>query len=302
MGPIPYSIKYLDEQGRSFQNQVDSILIVFNNSLSTYIEDSEISRFNLYDTLRFESPFFLPILQMSKEVFTISEGAFDPTIGLLINAWGFGSEEPQELDSIEVDSLLKITGFEKIYFDTRSASKPRHMALDFSAIAKGYGIDIIANYLESNGITDYMVEIGGEVACKGVNQSQQPWVIGIEKPIMDYSMREIMAKVDLIDRAMATSGNYRNYYVKEGKIIAHTISPFTGYPVSHALLSASVFATNCTLADAYATAFMVLGLEKSIEIIEQTAGIDGFLIYSTEPGEMQIYASNGIKSEITLVE
>lgn len=302
MGPIPYSIKYLEGSGTSFQSEIDSLLIAFNNSLSTYIPDSEISRFNQTDTIVFESPFFYPVLARSQEVFDKSGGAFDPTIGLLINAWGFGAGQTKELDSAQVDSILMITGFDRINFDVTRATKIPKMTLDFSAIAKGYGIDVVADFLVKKGVENFMVEIGGEVACKGVNIQQKPWVIGVEKPIMELSARELMAKVNLIDRAMATSGNYRNYYMKDGRIIAHTISPFTGYPVSHSLLSASVFAENCTLADAYATAFMVLGLKKSQDIIEKIDGIDAFLVFSDESGNLQTYSSEGIRKEIELIQ
>lgn len=302
MGPIPYSIKYLDEQERSFHVAVDSLLIAFNNSLSTYIPASEISRFNRNDSIEFESPFFYPILKDSREVFERSKGAFDPTIGPLINAWGFGAEEPRELDSLQIRSLLKITGFDKVVFDAKGAVKASDMVLDFSAVAKGYGIDVVADLLKSRGIENFMVEIGGEVACQGVNHLGKPWTIGIQKPLMEADFVESLATVKLKNQAMATSGNYRNYYLKDGKIISHTISPYTGYPVAHNLLSASVFAPNCTLADAYATAFMVLGLEKSKEIVLAVDGLEAFFIYSDEDGDFETFASDGIRSEIRLVD
>lgn len=301
MGPIPYSIKYFDKQNRSFQAEVDSLLIVFNNSLSTYIPQSEISQFNANDTVIFETLFFYPILKMSEEVYKNSQGSFDPTIGPLVNAWGFGPEKNIEIDSAKINSLLAIIGFDKIKYDNTSATKKKGMYLDLSAVAKGYGIDVVTDFLQSRNIHDYMVEIGGEVACKGKNQYDKLWSIGIENPKMNSDNEPLFAIAKLENTALATSGNYKNYIVKDGKIIVHTINPKTGYPIVHNLLSASIFAKNCTLADAYATACMVMGLEASKKMIQQTKNTECLLIYTNEKGSLEVFISDGITSKIELL-
>lgn len=302
MGPIPYTVKYLHSENESYQIEVDSLLIGFNNSLSTYIPQSEISKFNLNDTLVYETALFFAVLKKSKEIFDLTSGAFDPTVGPLVNAWGFGpGKENQYLDSLSVDSLLQMVGFDKIVFDEKTAvKKVPNMYLDFSAIAKGYGVDVVGLYLESQGINNYMVEIGGEVRCRGINENGKPWLIGIEDPTVSGAEQRLYSTVFLKDRSLATSGNYRNFYVVDGKKISHTISPFTGYPVQHSLLSASVFATDCMTADALATGFMVLGVEKAIEITEGTEGFDAILIYSDQEGKLQTYISDGIKNFVDI--
>lgn len=301
MGTIPYSIKYIAPQEDYYKKEIDSILVAFNQSLSTYIPDSEISRFNQNDTITYASGFMYPVLQMSKEIFENSGGAYDPTIGPLIDAWGFGPKKKSSLDSATVDSLLQIVGFEQVTFDAVSARKPALTSLSFSASAKGYALDVIADFLKNQNIDHYMIEIGGEVRCQGQNQNQTVWKIGIETPKMSQTVGHPFATVFVKNRSLATSGNYRNYYEENGRIIAHTISPFTGYPVSHHLLSASIFANNCTLADGYATACMVLGLEESIQMIEQLNGVDAFFIYSEADGTLKSYATAGIQSQIEVL-
>ncbi|MEQ9300334.1 MAG: FAD:protein FMN transferase [Cyclobacteriaceae bacterium] len=298
MGPIPYTIKYLHAENTSYQTEVDSLLIAFNNSLSTYIPDSEISLFNDSNAITFQSEFLKTILAKTKEIYEITNGAFDPTVGPLVNSWGFGPGSEQNLlDSAVVDSLLTLVGFDQVTFDGSGATKnSAAVYLDFSAIAKGYGVDAVGAFLESRGIANYMVEIGGEVRCKGKNSTGKNWLIGIDDPNVEQSQRRLKATVYLEDKSLATSGNYRNFYVKDGRKISHTISPFTGFPVEHSLLSASVFADDCMSADAYATGFMVMGYEKSLEVLEKLDGVEAFLIYSDDEGEVQTYATAGIKN------
>ena len=291
-----YSIKYIDEDGRNFKEEIDSLLEAFNMAHSTYMPESEISRFNREGILRYESPFFYPVLVRSKEIFSKTEGAFDPTIGPLVNAWGFGPEESRSPAKAVVDSLLQFVSYDSIFFDTVSVCKlKKGMKLDFSAIAKGYGVDVVANYLKERGIYDLFVEIGGEIYCHGLNEGGEPWRVGVNFPTYDQTEQEVaQAIVPLYDRAIATSGNYRNYYEVDGVKYAHTIDPATGYPVQHSLLSASVFAPDCMTADAYATAFMVLGLEKAILIDERETDIQIYLIYSDEDRVLKTYTSPGL--------
>jgi thiamine biosynthesis lipoprotein len=301
MGVISYSILYLAPDEENYQKEVDDILVAFNQSLSTYIPNSEISLLNKGDTISYQSAYLLPILEVSKEIYEKSGGAYDPTIGPLVNAWGFGPEKKTRLDSALVDSLLRIVNFNLVHFDSVGVTKPKGVSLDFSASAKGYALDVVAEFLEGQSIENYMIEIGGEVRCKGRNQQETIWKIGIEKPSMSMQRGDLFATVFLKNQSLATSGNYRNYYEIDGKIISHTISPFTGYSVSHTLLSASVFAPNCALADGYATACMVLGLDASIQMIEQIEGVEALLIYSSEDGALATYISKGIESQMEVL-
>ncbi len=290
-----YNITYLDENGRDFQAGIDSLLIVFNQSLSTYIPESEISRFNQQDTLKFELPFMPPILERSAEVFQKTGGAFDPTIGPLVNIWGFGPDGPSLKDSVEIASLLRQVGFNKISFDQEEIRKDSLMYLDFSAIAKGYGVDVVGDYLEQKGVENYLVEIGGDLAVKGVNDRGELWKLGINRPDQAASASDLYSMVALDNSGMATSGNYRNFYMRDSVMISHTINPKTGYPVSHGLLSATVIAEDCMTADAYATAMMVMGTEKAIQLDESMENLQVFLIYGDGAGGYTSYASESLK-------
>lgn len=290
-----YSIKYLSKDGTGYQQEVDSLLFVFNQSLSTYILNSEISQFNRDTVFYFELPFFLPVLKESKRVYVATDGAFDPTVMPLVRAWGFGPDQSQMPDSSKIDSLLQYVGFDKISFDSKMVTKSKPgVELDFSAVAKGYGVDVIGMWLAEHGISNYFVEIGGEVKCKGVNNEGKSWRIGIEDPTREINSRSTKAIVELQNRAMATSGNYRNYYVVDGIPYSHTIDPASGFPVRNVLLSATVFADDCITADAFATAFMVIGLEKAKKIIEENPKIDGFLIYSDKTGKLRTFTSREV--------
>lgn len=301
MGKIVYNVTYLDEQKRGLKSGIDSVLVAFNQSLSTYIPDSEISIFNKQQKIAFQSSFFYPILNKSQEVYKNTQGAFDPTIGPLINAWGFGFKKAQK-GIIPVDSLKQFIGFDKyLKFDQQqlSATKPGIM-LDFSAIAKGYAVDVVAEYLVSQGVNDYAVEIGGEVRCAGKNNRGKTWLFGVKNPQYKENKQggkksSVFAAIYLENKAMATSGNYENFYIKNGKKYAHTIDPQTGYPVEHSLLSASVLANDCMSADAYATAFMVMGLEKAKKLLAAHEDLDAFLIYADDKGELQSYTTEGAK-------
>lgn len=295
-----YTIKYLQEERKDYQSEIDSILKVFNQSLSTYIPTSEISRFNEGTILKFELPFFYPVLKRSYEIYKQTDGAFDPTVGPLVNAWGFGPDSTQMPVKSVVDSLLQFVNFDSVYFDTISVCKLKAgIKLDFSAIAKGYGADVVADFLKRKGINDMMVEIGGEMVCQGRNQQGNIWRIGIDRPGETEKGTPLQAIVQLDNMALATSGNYMNFYEKDGQRFSHTIDPKTGYPVVHSLLSASVFAQDCMTADAYATAFMVMGVEKAKALLERNEELDAYLIYSNDAGEVVTYATEGIKGAIS---
>ncbi len=295
MGTIVYNVKYLGGTN-DLKNEIDLVLNELNQSLSTYIPDSEISQLNAEGQLNFESDYFYPVLRISNEVFLKTDQTFDPSIGPLVQAWGFGPDKKiPEMSQASVDSLMLIVGFENVVFDEHSVSIPVNFQLDFGAIAKGYAVDLVAELLEEKNIHNYMVEIGGEVRCKGMNEKEKTWTLGIEDPTVDRNERKLYAVARLKDRSLATSGNYRNYYEKDGRIYAHIIDPRTGYNATHALLSVSVFAADCISADAYATAFMVLGIERSLAIVENNSDLDAIFIYQNEEGDLVNLISEGIK-------
>ena len=295
-----YRVVYLDSERRDFTASIDSVLAVFNQSLSTYIPDSELSQFNKSDSLIFELPYMLPVLEKSQEVYERSGGAFDPTVGPLVNVWGFGPDGAKPKDSIDIDQLLPMVGFDKVIFDEEMVQKSQPgIYLDFSAIAKGYAVDIVADLLEGRGISNMLVEIGGELVAKGVNDKGEIWKVGINQPDEKDFTNELFSIVALDNKALATSGNYRNYYEVDSVRYSHTIDPRTGYPVQHGLLSATVVASDCMTADAYATALMVLGTANAISLLDQEEELEAFLIYNDSIGNIQTYISESLKPYIS---
>ena len=259
-----YQITYSDAQSRNFQPQLDSLFDRVNHSLSTYHQGSLINQFNQSMSLETDDPLFINMLKQSEEVFRQSEGAFDPTVMPLVSAWGFGPEKEPEQKIENLDSLRSLVGFDRLQIESGRISKNRAgMQLDFNAIAQGYTVDLIGNFLEMQGVENYMIELGGEVLTKGKNPDEQTWTLGIEQPLEIPGIQRLAAKVKLKDRALATSGSYKKFYVKNGIKYSHTIDPFAGRPVSHSLLSVTVVTDNCAKADAFATVFMVWGVEKS---------------------------------------
>jgi thiamine biosynthesis lipoprotein len=306
MGIINYNIKYV---GKSMypcnanmypcNHKIDSVLEVFNESLSTYIPNSEISTLNTTGSLKYPSILFEDVMTTSLVVWEQTEGTFDPTIGPIVNKWGFGPDKTiVSVDSAEINDLLDQVGFEKINKRNKSYHMDTSMYLDFSAIAKGYAVDLVAQFLENNAVYNYMVEIGGEVRTRGNSLNHTPWRIGIENPLVEQDEQKLFAVVNMNTLSMATSGNYRNYYEKEGRLIAHTIDPRTGFSTDHSLLSATVFTKKCTEADAYATACMVLGVQESIKLSKK-ANFDIFLIFTNAQGAIETYVSSGMKDKIS---
>lgn len=302
MGRIQYNIKYFQEDGIDLKASVDSLLAIWNQSLSTYIPDSEISKFNADSCFQFDSPYFFPVLETSKTVYEATDGAFDPTVGPLVNAFGFGPEESMSPDSATVDSLMQFVGFDKVSFDDQRVCKSiRGVALDFSAVAKGYAVDVVADYLTKRGVRDLLVEIGGELVCMGKKPDGSLWRTAIEDPTVEVFERKILAVLEITDKAVATSGNYRSYYVRNGRRYVHTLNPKTGYPIEHSLLSATVIADDCMTADAYATAFMVMGVDGARRILEANDALEGYLIFSTSEG-LSTFATDGIAHQITRMD
>lgn len=294
MGPIVYNIKYFDQHKRNLKLQIDSILEDFNQSLSTYIPESEISQFNRDSIFRFESPYFYESLVETKQLSEATEGAFNPTIMPLVNFWGFGPEKKIKQDTSMIDSLKALVDYDLVQFDENKVWKlNKAVSLDFSASAKGQGVDVVSKYLKSRGIQNYFVEIGGEVRTGGINLlKERGWVVGIINPKSTEDNISYYATVELNDKAMATSGNYFNYRIIDGQRYSHTISPFTGYPIILPILSATVVAEDCLTADALATAFMVMGHEEAKDFLNNHPEYEALLIYSSDEGEIKHYETD----------
>ena len=242
---------------------------------------------------------FVHVFRLSKEISENTQGAFDITVAPLVNAWGFGFKNESHITPTQIDSLLQFVGFRKIDFiNGKIVKQDPRVILDCSAVAKGYGSDVIAQTFDRKGIANYMVEIGGEIVVKGVNPKGEKWKVGINKPVEDSlgTAGGVQTILNLTDVAVATSGNYRNFYYRDGKKYAHTIDPHSGYPVQHSILSSTVLAKDCATADAYATAFMVLGLDASKEVLEAHPEIQAYFIYADEKGENQTYMTPGVKA------
>lgn len=264
----------------SLKSSIDEALAQVDGEFSMFNEHSTVAAINRgEDPMR--SSMFEEVYRLAQQVTLDTDGAFDITVAPLVNAWGFGFKNEQMPTSEQVDSLLKIRN-----------------QMDFSAIAKGYGCDMVARTLEAHGVTNYMVEIGGEVVTRGLNSQQQQWKIGVSKPSEDVQTQKsdgLQAILAVSDAAMATSGNYRNFYYKGGRKYAHTIDPRTGYPVQHELLSATVLAPRCAVADAYATAFMVLGLAGARQVLQRHPEMQAYLIYTDADGHLTEWHSPSLK-------
>ena len=299
-----YMVRYFSDKDLEFERSLDSILEDINSSMSTYITKSDISRINRGDTSVKVDDHFVKVFNASEKIFKESKGFFDPTVGVLVNAYGFGPGKPlKEIDSVKLDSLRNLVGFDKIRIkeDHTIEKEDPYIYLDFNAIAKGYTIDVIAEYLESKNVDNYLIELGGELRAKGKNlENDAEWVVGIDDPNQEEGTRRLQAKVKLTDAAMATSGNYRKYRIDSitGQKFVHTINPKSGKAERSNLLSASVIAENCMLADGYATAFMALGLERTKTVLDQLDGVEVYIMYSSEDGEMQVFQSPGFKKNL----
>jgi thiamine biosynthesis lipoprotein len=281
-----YSITYFDSLNRNFQPQIDSLLKAFDQSLSLWVENSIISRVNNNDTSASIDQLFEVVFNTSQKISEASEGAFDITVGPLVRAWGFSFKKGVNPDQNMIDSLHQLVGYHRVKLVNHKLIKddPR-IQVDFNAIAQGYSSDVIGDFLESKGITNYLVDVGGEIIGKGVKPDNKPWIVGIEKPADSATAERVVTKkIKLKDQAVATSGSYRKYFEKEGKRYSHTIDPATGKPVDHHLLSVSVIAPSAILADGFATAFMVMGTKKALEFLENHPELQAFFIESDNKG------------------
>jgi len=296
-----YHITYFDDEQRNFKKSIDSILVLVNQSINNYNPDSEISRFNSSVSFQFTLPYLLPPIKIAQKVFSDSQGAFDPTVMPLVNLWGFGYKKVERPDSSKIDSIRNLIGFEKIQFNQDSLWKLNPLAqVDLGGIGQGYGADVITDFLKSKGIKNMLVELGGEGMACGINlQSGKPWELGILDPNSTEQNQSFKAYVTLTNKSFTTSGNYFNYREVDGKKYSHTIDPETGYPAIREILSASVFADDCTTADAWGTAIMVMGHEKAIDLVKKHPELDVFLIYSTSDG-IATFATENIRKYLTI--
>ncbi|WP_108868139.1 FAD:protein FMN transferase [Aquimarina aquimarini] len=295
-----FSAQFIDTKELDLSNSYDSIIDVINTSMSTYIQSSDISRINKGDTTVVIDMHFEKVFTTSKRIYKETAGVFDPTIGVLVNAWDFGPKgKIKSLDSLKIDSLLGSVGLQKVVLSKRRIVKENpDTFIDFNALAKGYAVDVFANFLEDKGVQNYLVEIGGEIRGKGSNvMKQKPWRIGVEDPNFDdtQSYSKILS---LHDEAMATSGSYRKYKMDEqGNRYAHIINTETGYPLKSNLLSVSILTNTCMEADAYATALMSMGLERSKKFLETHPELKVYFIYEDQDKELKTLSVNGFPKE-----
>lgn len=290
-----YSMTYESPEGVDYQDAIHQhLMTVVDYSLSTFNPKSTISLINHNQTHQIDSA-FEKVYQRAHYISEITEGAFDLTVAPLVNTWGFGYEDKDQVlpTDDEIKALLEIVGYRKIHLENQQLIKEHpETTLDASAIAKGYSVDVAAEFLEHKGIVNYMVEIGGEIRVGGLNKQNNKWRLGIDQPIEDltFEHRALDTILHLTDRALATSGNYRQFYYKDGKRYSHTIDPTSGYPVDHQLLSATVIAPDCMTADALATACMVMGTEKSLALAEKLEDIDIYLIVDRNGENKEVFS------------
>ncbi|MBF8148456.1 FAD:protein FMN transferase [Winogradskyella sp. F6397] len=295
-GPVfgtSYSAQYHSEDDINYKEQFDSLFNVVNESMSTYIPESTISKLNKGEEVMVDKH-FTRVFENAKLIYRKTEGAFDPTIGAVVNAWDFGPEgKITNVDSTAIDSLMKSVGFNRMGLKNGKLIKSSPSFLDFNAIAKGYGVDVLGEFLESKGVTDYLVEIGGEIRARGINlEKQSTWKVGIDDP--NFEGEQSYSKViPLQDEAMATSGTYRKFKIDEnGNRYAHIIDTKTGYPSKTNILSVSVIAEDCMTADAYATAFQAMGIENVTEFLYRHSELKAFIIFENDKNALETVSLN----------
>jgi len=297
-----YSIVFDSTEGPGSQEVkkiVDKVLHDIDMSLSVYNDSSVICRINRNDT-DVPDELFTEVFNRSKEISEMSDGAFDITVMPLVRAWGFGPDEHKNFDRARLDSLMSLVGFDKVELRDGCIIKSDHrITMDVNAIAQGYTVDVVCRSFNKAGMNNYLVEVGGELRVKG-SKGGEPWKIGIDKPVDDNMVpgAELQAVIRLTDKALATSGNYRKFYVEDGVKYSHTIDPKTGYPAKNRLLSATIIASDCATADGVATACMVMGVEKAISFIKNNSELTGYLVYSDDDGSYRSWISDELGKNI----
>jgi thiamine biosynthesis lipoprotein len=297
-----FSLIYLAKDTVDYGLGIDSVFRAVNTSMSTYLPNSDISRINKGDTTVVVDAMFREVLTISREVHNETHGYFDPTVGILVNAWGFGPGMQTTMDSAVVAKLKAYVGLDKITLsdDNRILKEAEEIQIDFNAIAKGYAIDRLAAYLDVKGVQNYLLEVGGEIVAKGENKiKSQQWVVGIDDPQATLG-RQLKISLNLKDEALASSGNYRKFRIDSitGQKFVHTIDPKTGFTKNSNVLSASVMAPNCALADAYATAFMAMDLEASKALLNEKKTLEAYLIYLDAEGNVAEFMTPGFSEKV----
>ncbi|MCI6337515.1 MAG: FAD:protein FMN transferase [Prevotella sp.] len=293
-----YNITYQCDS--NLHNSIIRELEKVDEALSPFNKKSVITAVNNNHDIEVND-MFADVFLLAQKISDDTSGDFDITVAPLVNAWGFGFKNGTQPTKHNIDSLKNIIGYKKVRLEGRKVvKKDKRLMLDCSSIAKGYGSDVVARFLQKRGVKNYMVEIGGEIVTKGISPKRVPWKIGVTRPVDDSLSvsKELQSVINVTDKAMATSGNYRNFYYKNGKKYAHTIDPHTGYPVQHNILSATVIADNCATADAYATAFMVMGLEKAQKLLEHHPELMAYFIYSDKDGKNKTWCSEKLKKKV----
>ena len=291
-----YAVTYYDEQGRNFQQEIDSIFHAVDLSVNLWVDSSVICKVNRNEEVVLDQ-IFIDNFNIAQEAARLSDGYFDPTISPLVSAWGFSAKNGDSITPQLVDSLRRLVDYRKVRIeDGRLIKEDPAMKLDFNAVAQGYTSDLIAGFLESHGVKNYLVDTGGEIMARGGKADGSPWIVGIEKPAEQRDSEQVVqTRLALRDRGLVTSGSTRKYVERDGKRYSHCIDPTTGWPVDHQVLSVTVLAENATWADALASICMVMGMEKSLPIIESMDGVEAYYIFLNNDNELETLATNGFE-------
>ena len=289
-----YAITYYDEQERNFQHEIDSIFHAVDVSVNLWVDTSVISKVNRNEDVTLDS-IFIDNFNIAQEAAALSGGYFDPTISPIVAAWGFSYKHGDSITPQLIDSLKQLVDYRKVRIENGMVVKENPaMTLDFNAIAQGYTSDLIASFLDSRGIKNYLVDTGGEIMARGNKPNGQPWIVGIEKPADNWDSEQVVhTRIALRDKGLVTSGSTRKYVERDGKRYSHCIDPNTGYPVEHQVLSVTVMANSSVWADALASICMVMGMEKSLPLIESMDDVEAYYIYVNENNELETFATEG---------
>ena len=291
-----YAVTYYDEQNRNFQREIDSIFHAVDMSVNLWVDSSIISKINRNEEVTLDS-IFIDNFNIAQEAARLSDGYFDPTISPIVAAWGFSYKTGDSLTPQLIDSLRQLVDYRNIRIENGKVVKENPaMTLDFNAIAQGYTSDLIARFLESRGVKNFLVDTGGEIMARGEKPDGKPWIVGIEKPAENMdSERIVQTRIALCDKGLVTSGSTRKYVERNGKRYSHCINPKTGYPVEHQLLSVTVMAENSVWADALASICMVMGMELSLPLIQGMDGVEAYYIYVNDQNELETFATEGFR-------
>ena len=294
-----YAITYFDELNRDFQHEIDSIFYAVDMSVNLWVDSSVISKVNRNEEVTLDS-IFIDNFRIAQKAARLSDGYFDPTISPIVAAWGFSYKSGDSITPQLIDSLKQLVNYQKIRIENGKVVKENpNMKLDFNAIAQGYTSDLIASFLESRGIKNYLVDTGGEIMARGSKPNGQPWIVGIEKPAKNWDSEQVVqTRITLRDKGLVTSGSTRKYVERNGRRYSHCIDPKTGYPVEHNVLSVTVMAENSVWADALASICMVMGMEKSLPLIESMDGVEVYYIFVNDQNELETFATEGFQKLI----